>query len=198
MPFDLTVLDCVPTAIGLICIRQRPVPGVAAGDSRSVVTEITLDNQFLMSSENTESERALSSLAVEMHGGTGLRVLVGGLGLGYTAYEALRSERVARVEVVELLAPVIDWVARGLVPLSGELDYTARAGHSFILPNVEALLEAGRSFVDAAHGEQVRVGTWVVDDEATQETMFQWGVDAVASNDPASAVATLRRFQGNG
>ena len=126
MPFDLTVLDCVTTPIGLICLRQRPVPGVPPGDCGSVVTEITLDNQFLMSSENTASERALSSLALEMHEGTGLRVLVGGLGLGYTAHEALRSERVARVEVVELLAPVIDWVARGLVPLSGELNGDAR------------------------------------------------------------------------
>jgi spermidine synthase len=122
MAFDIDVLACEPTPIGLICLRQRPVPG----ESGAVVTEITLDNQFLMSSENTESERALSSLALEMHPGTGLRVLVGGLGLGYTAHEALRSGRVARVEVVELLAPVIDWVARGLVPLSGELNADAR------------------------------------------------------------------------
>ena len=119
---DLDFLACEPTPIGLICLRQRPVPG----ESGALVTEITLDNQFLMSSENTESERALSSLALAMHAGTGLRVLVGGLGLGYTAIEALRSERVAHVEVVELLAPVIDWVARGLVPLSNELNGDAR------------------------------------------------------------------------
>ena len=46
------------------------------------------------------------------------RVLVGGLGLGYTAHEALASDRVARVEVVELLQPVISWMRDGLVPLS--------------------------------------------------------------------------------
>jgi spermidine synthase len=119
---DIEFLACEESPIGMICLRRRSFPG----ESRPVVTEITLDNQFLMSSENTESERALSSLALEMHAGTGLRVLVGGLGLGYTAHEALRCERVARVAVVELLAPVIDWLAKGLVPLAPELNADPR------------------------------------------------------------------------
>jgi spermidine synthase len=122
MPFDLDIIACEPTPIGLIYLRRRPV----LGDSGEIVTEIALDNQFLMSSGNTKSERALSSFALEMHGGTGLRVLVGGLGLGYTAYEALRSKRVARVEVVEYLAPVIDWLEKGLMPLSRELNSDQR------------------------------------------------------------------------
>ena len=82
------------------------------------------------------------------------------------------------------------------VPLAGELEYAAGAGHVFILPNVDALLEEGPSFVEKAHARKIRVGTWVVDDESTQETMFRWGVDAVASNDPGSAIAVLRRVQG--
>ena len=101
----------------MICLRQRGI----AGDPGAVVTEITLDHQFLMSSRNTASERALARLALEMHAGSGLQALVGGLGLGYTAREALASERVARVEVVELLEPVICWLELGLVPLAGEL-----------------------------------------------------------------------------
>ncbi len=48
--------------------------------------------------------------------------MVGGLGLGYTAREALLSNRVAHVEVVELLPQVIDWLTNGLVPLSSELN----------------------------------------------------------------------------
>jgi spermidine synthase len=122
MAFDIDVLACEESPIGLICLRRRPV----LGDSGDLATEITLDNQFLMSSENTESERALATLALALHPGSDLRVLVGGLGLGYTAYEALRSARVARVEVVELLAPVIDWLARGLLPLSSALSADAR------------------------------------------------------------------------
>ncbi len=47
--------------------------------------------------------------------------MVGGLGLGYTVHETLLADRVARVEVVELLSQVIDWLANGLMPLSSEL-----------------------------------------------------------------------------
>jgi spermidine synthase len=116
-PFDLEILAYEPSPLGMICLRQRGI----ASDPGVVVTEITLDHQFLMSSHNTASERALARVGLEMHGGKDLRVLVGGLGLGYTAGEALRCERVARVEVVELLPPVIDWLDRGLVPLAEEL-----------------------------------------------------------------------------
>ena len=117
MDDEFDVLAAEETAIGMICLRQRGIPS----EPGAVVTEITLDHQFLMSSENTASERALAARAIELHGGDALRVLVGGLGLGYTAHEALRSERVAHVEVVELLAPVIEWTRKGLVPLAGEL-----------------------------------------------------------------------------
>ncbi len=87
----------------------------------TIVTEVTLNHEFLMSSLYTDSERALARTAIQIHSGEDLRVLVGGLGLGYTAREALLSDRVARVEVVELLPQVIDWLARGLVPLASEL-----------------------------------------------------------------------------
>lgn len=119
---EFDVLAYEPSPIGMICLRRRGVPS----DPGAVVTEITLDHQFLMSSDNTVSERALAVRALELHAGTELRVLVGGLGLGYTAREALRSERVAAVEVVELLPPVVDWLDRGLVPLAGELRADAR------------------------------------------------------------------------
>jgi len=114
---DLEILAYEPSALGMICLRQRGI----ASEPGAVVTEITLDHQFLMSSRNTDSERALARVALEMHEGTRLRVLVGGLGLGYTAREVLACSRVARVEVVELLPPVIDWLERGLLPLGEEL-----------------------------------------------------------------------------
>jgi spermidine synthase len=118
----IDVIAYEPSPIGMICLRRRSIPSVPGG----VVTEITVDHAFLMSSENTTSERALATRAIELHGGSALRVLVGGLGLGYTAHAALASERVAAVEVVELLAPVIDWLERGLVPLAAELRADAR------------------------------------------------------------------------
>ncbi len=119
-PLDFEVIAAEESPLGMVILRQRKLasePGVLA-------TEITFDHQFLMSSIVAVSERALSSLAIEWHGGDSLRVLVGGLGLGCTAHEAIASDRVSRVEVVELLRPVIDWMSNGLVPLSGS------TGHS--------------------------------------------------------------------
>ena len=111
------------TPLGPICLRRRELlsqPGV-------VVTEVTLNHEFLMSSLYTDSERALSRIAIEMHGTSvssvnqSLNVMVAGLGLGYTAHAALQSESVARVEVIELLPQVVQWMKTGLVPLSAEL-----------------------------------------------------------------------------
>ncbi len=114
---DLEVLAFEPTPLGGICLQQRGM----AGDPATRVTELTLDHQFLMSSHSSASERALAERGLARHGGDGLRALVGGLGLGITARELLRSRRVARLAVVELLAPLIDWLERGLLPQAGEL-----------------------------------------------------------------------------
>ncbi len=114
---NLEILAYEPSPLGLLCLRRREL----LSEPGTIVTEVTLNHEFLMSSLYTDSERALARTALEMHSGDHLRVLVGGLGLGYTAREALLPERVARVEVVELLPQVIDWLARGLVPLSSEL-----------------------------------------------------------------------------
>lgn len=116
-PSNLEILAYEDTPLGPLCLRRRELLSMPG----TVVTEVTLNHEFLMSSYNTVSERALSRIALEMHAGTELRVLVGGLGLGYTAHAALASPRVARVEVVEFLPEVMDWLERDLVPLSGEL-----------------------------------------------------------------------------
>lgn len=119
---NLEILACEESAIGMICLRRRELlssPG-------TIITEITLDHTLLMSSHHTDSERALSTLALERHGGRDLRVLIGGLGLGYTADAVLSSSRVASVQVAELLPPVIGWVRDGLVPKSGTLNGDAR------------------------------------------------------------------------
>ncbi len=114
---NLEILFYELSPLGLLCLRRRELlsqPG-------TIVTEVTLNHEFLMSSLYTDSERALARTAMQMHEGEDLRVLVGGLGLGYTAHETLLADRVARVEVVELLSQVIDWLANGLMPLSSEL-----------------------------------------------------------------------------
>jgi glycerophosphoryl diester phosphodiesterase len=77
----------------------------------------------------------------------------------------------------------------GAIDPRAGLDYARHRGHDFVLPQSTALLEVGEPFVDEAHGDGVRVGTWTVDDEEDLRTLFGWGVDAVASNDPVLAVA---------
>lgn len=115
---NLEVLAYEESPLGVICLRRRELLSIPG----TVITEITLDHELLVSSYHTASERALAACALERHPGSALRVLIGGLGLGYTAFAALQSPRVARVEVVELLPQVIHWLVTNQVPLSSELN----------------------------------------------------------------------------
>lgn len=121
---NLQILAHEPTPLGDLCLRRRELlsrPG-------TVITEITLDHELLMSSHNTVSERALATEALARHQNDDLSVLVAGLGLGYTAAALLESERVKRVEVIEFLPGVIRFLNDGLVPLSSELLGDPRLG----------------------------------------------------------------------
>jgi glycerophosphoryl diester phosphodiesterase len=71
------------------------------------------------------------------------------------------------------------------------LAHAVEVGHDFVLPGTRSLLPAGETFVSAAHAAGVRVGTWTVDDPQTLRTLLDWGVDAIASNDPGMALAVL-------
>lgn len=116
-PSNFEILAYDDSPLGPLCLRRRELLSRPC----TVVIEVTLNHEFLMSSHYTASETALSRLALELHPGSELRVLVGGLGLGYTAYAALESSRVAEVVVIELLPQVVEWFERNLLPLSGEL-----------------------------------------------------------------------------
>lgn len=114
---NLEILAYEQTPLGALCLRRRrPLQ-----ESGTVITEVTLNHEFLMSSYYTASERMLASSALKMHEGERLNILIGGLGLGYTSREALLCDRVKNVEVVEFLPQVIDWLDRKLIPLADEL-----------------------------------------------------------------------------
>jgi len=119
-PFE--VIDLAETPIGLLYLRRRELPD----ESKTVVTEVMIDGALLMSSENTVSECALATSALALHGGEGLRVLVGGLGLGYTAHAALETGKVAELEVVDRLTKVGEWLHAGHLPLSDALAHDQR------------------------------------------------------------------------
>ena len=134
-------LDVADTELGELVLRRRRT--VAAGDDW--VYEVKLAGRFLMSSLNTRSERELADRALARLVGDGLRVLVGGLGLGYTAAAALRDPRVAQVDVVERLPEVVDWHRRGLVPLGAALCADARC--RFLLGDcLRQLQEPGEAY----------------------------------------------------
>ena len=123
-PSNLEILAYEKTPLGDLCLRRRELLSAPG----TVITEITLDHQLLMSSYNTLSERALADEPLARHPGQDLSVLVGGLGLGYTAAAVLQSERVGRVDVIELFPAVVGFLQQGLVPLSPELLADSRFG----------------------------------------------------------------------
>jgi spermidine synthase len=130
-PSNIEILAYEDTPLGILCLRRREL----LSEPGTVVTEITLNHEYLMSSLNTSSERALATLALKMHEGKALRVLVGGFGLGYTAREVLLSDRVSHVEAVEFLPQVINWYLDDMLPVAKELKsdprFTVTSGDAY-------------------------------------------------------------------
>jgi spermidine synthase len=88
---------------------------------RGAEFEIRMNGQELMASRAHRSEAELARLGcTELAGRAGARVLVGGLGLGYTlraALDALPAD--AAVVVAELVPEIIAWNRGPLGPLAG-------------------------------------------------------------------------------
>lgn len=109
-------LDRQSTPIGEISLRRRLEPSLQVD-----VFEVKIGEDGLMSSLITDGEEAVSTLGLAATSSDALDVIVGGLGLGYTARTTLADPRVRSLRVVEALAPVIDWHRRGLVPIGTTL-----------------------------------------------------------------------------
>ena len=107
--------------MGDLTLRRRVDPQLGIP-----VYEVKLGDAFLMSSLFTVAEEALATLGLAEASGDSLEVLVGGLGLGYTAVTALADARVRRMTVVDTLGAVIDWHRRGLLPVSRLLTEDSR------------------------------------------------------------------------
>ncbi len=114
-------LAWAPTPIGELTLRRRVDPRLGVE-----VFEVRLGDEYLMSSLFTFGETELARLGLAAATGDSLDVLVGGLGLGYTAVAALEDPRVASLTVVDALAAVIDWHERRLVPAAAALVGDAR------------------------------------------------------------------------
>lgn len=114
-------LDWQETRMGELVLRRRADP--ATGE---MIYEVKLKDEYLMSSLFTVAEEELATLGLAAATGAELSVLVGGLGLGYTAVTALEDERVTRLEVIDALPAVIGWHERELLPVSTRLVGDAR------------------------------------------------------------------------
>jgi len=117
MTFEFEEMDYQKTPLGEISLRRRAEPRLAG----KILYEVKLGNEFLMSSLFTAAEIQLARLGLAALEGPGLDVVVGGLGLGYTAVAVLEDTSVKSLMVFEVMEPVIDWHHRGLVPLGKEL-----------------------------------------------------------------------------
>ncbi|GJM23772.1 MAG: hypothetical protein DHS20C16_01870 [Phycisphaerae bacterium] len=125
MAKSIEELDHAMTPLGELILRRRCIRSL----DHAEIFEVKLDGEFLMSSLVNNAEIALSDIGLKNASLDGVAqaqvvdrdVLVGGLGLGYTAKAALDADHVRSVTVIELLEPVIRWHDDRLVPLSGDL-----------------------------------------------------------------------------
>ncbi|MCJ8312238.1 MAG: spermidine synthase [Saccharospirillaceae bacterium] len=113
MPLMFEEIDSQSSSLGEISLRKRRMPVFGDRD----IYEVKLGEEFLMSSMFVAAEEALSDLGLAKVQGDNLSVVVGGLGLGYTAVAALKDKRIAELLVVDALDTVIGWHKDELVPL---------------------------------------------------------------------------------
>jgi spermidine synthase len=186
-------LDWADTPMGELTLRRRHDPVVDVD-----IFEVKLGEDFLMSSLFTVAEIALAQLALAELGEESLEVVVGGLGLGYTATAALEDPRVRSLIVVERLGPVIDWHERRLIPaavppsprvrLVNDDFFQLAAGAGF------DPLEPGRRFhailLDIDHSPRHLLSAehaWLYTEEGMNHLrarLLDGGIFALWSNDP--------------
>ena len=143
-------LDYRKTPLGELILRRRRILKL----DRDVV-EVILNDEHLMSDMFTASEIALATLPMlrlEAYGAGQVEILVGGLGLGYTAAAVLGFNSVSSLTVVEYLAPIIEWHEAGLLPLGTKLAGDPRC--QFVEGDFFGLARAGAGFDPAMPGRR--------------------------------------------
>lgn len=175
---DFVEIDRRPTPMGEISVRRRVEPTL-----RVDVYEVKLGDEFLMSSLFTVAEIALAELALVEVPGVDLDVVVGGLGLGYTARAVLEDSRVRSLRVVEALDAVIEWHERLLLPLAGGL--TADPRCELVHGDFFAMVEEGVPF---GAGDPGRCHAVLVDIDHTPRHLLD------PSHAPFYTEAGLRRL----
>jgi len=81
--------------------------------------EIISNGVFLMDTRNGESERRLVSEALERCAAPAPRILIGGLGVGFSLRTAVGAPHVSTIDVVEIEPAVVAWHATHLRNITG-------------------------------------------------------------------------------
>lgn len=188
MPSNMSImyeeLANEPTSIGNLVLRRRRVR--QDGDD---VWEIMLDDGYLMSSQFVDGEVALARMGLAMLDSRDLRVVVGGLGLGYTAKTALDDPRLATLSVIELIPEVIGWHEAHLLPLGRSLTSDTRCrfreGNFFAL----AQQRDGHSLTD----DNAPLDAILIDiDHSTRHLIDDANADYYSADALRNTVAQLR------
>ncbi|MGN6252033.1 MAG: hypothetical protein ACTHNS_09510 [Marmoricola sp.] len=103
MPYDEVARAASPR--GEVLLRER-------GDG---VVELRVNGVFVMDTAETGSEEALATAALRLVDRPAA-VLVGGLGLGFTARAVLADPRVRRLVVAEIEPALVAWMRAGTIP----------------------------------------------------------------------------------
>lgn len=195
MSINLEELDYANTDIGELILRRRRFPMLGDTD----VFEVILNEEFLMSSLYTAGEIALANLGLEALVADAADVIVGGLGLGYTAAAALEHGSVRELVVIEALANVVEWHERELLPVSDRLSRDPRCSFhvgSFFTAAADGFRSLGADrrwhavLLDIDHSPRhvlnpAHAPFYSVDGlTSLRECLHERGVFALWSNDP--------------
>jgi len=119
-------LDYQATPFGEISLRKRSEPRL----DHKLIYEVKLGDEFLMSSLFVEAEEQLAKMGMEKLIANGIdktqNVIVGGLGLGYTALAALQYQSISSLRVIDVMQPVISWHKQGILPIGNVLNSDER------------------------------------------------------------------------
>jgi spermidine synthase len=114
-------LDYQKTPLGEISLRRRKQLKL-----NKDIFEVILNDEHLMSNLFISSEVALASMPLKEMISDAPDILIGGLGLGYTAREVLSHQHVKSLTIIEYLEPVISWHQKGILPIGKLLFNDAR------------------------------------------------------------------------
>lgn len=172
---DLTTIARSTGPRGEVALRRR-------GTGEDAVEELIVNGAFAMDSAETGSERALAALARPA-----ADVLVGGLGLGFTAAALLAAE-VASLDVVEIEGALVGWAHQGR---------TAQLGRIAADPRVRLWAEDIRAVLSGSAGEPA--GPWdaiLLDVDNGPDFLIH--PENATLYQPASLAAAYRRLRPGG